>query len=187
MTGIDICFDREVHTFHLSCGKMTITLHDVAYQLELNIDGDPVSDCIDGWEQFYNERSIEDFYQELLDNTVCGELEEYLTNEHLLCYTKDYIMQIIRDILFLDTSYSRVHIRLSPLLADLDRCKTLSWGLTVLDKYMSESPTATIFFFLDGDPGQQKPGSRTEIHATEPTRYPRVYVTSAARVNGYYI
>ncbi|RYR75054.1 hypothetical protein Ahy_A02g009759 isoform E [Arachis hypogaea] len=38
----------EFHTFHLPCGEMTITLQDVAYQLELRIDGDPVSGCIGG-------------------------------------------------------------------------------------------------------------------------------------------
>ncbi|QHN81380.1 uncharacterized protein DS421_20g686380 [Arachis hypogaea] len=36
----------EFHTFYLPCGEMTITLQDVAYQLGLTIDGDPVSGCI---------------------------------------------------------------------------------------------------------------------------------------------
>ncbi|KAH1047633.1 hypothetical protein J1N35_038417 [Gossypium stocksii] len=30
---------RETHTFHLSCGECTITLKDVAWQLDLPVDG----------------------------------------------------------------------------------------------------------------------------------------------------
>ncbi|KAL4275853.1 hypothetical protein AHAS_Ahas20G0148700 [Arachis hypogaea] len=49
--------------FHLPCGEKSITLHDMAYQSGLAIDGDPVSGCIGGWEQFYQERSIDDLCQ----------------------------------------------------------------------------------------------------------------------------
>ncbi|RYQ99577.1 serine/threonine-protein phosphatase 7 long form homolog [Arachis ipaensis] len=36
------------HIFHMSCGKMMmIILNDVAYQMGLNIDEDPISGCID--------------------------------------------------------------------------------------------------------------------------------------------
>ncbi|RYR72631.1 hypothetical protein Ahy_A02g006849 [Arachis hypogaea] len=38
----------ESHTFHLLCGEMTITLHDMAYQLGLRIDDDHrVTDQVD--------------------------------------------------------------------------------------------------------------------------------------------
>ncbi|RYR33101.1 hypothetical protein Ahy_A10g047673 isoform A [Arachis hypogaea] len=40
----------ESYTFHLPCREMTITLQDVAYQLGLNIDSDPISGCIGWWE-----------------------------------------------------------------------------------------------------------------------------------------
>ncbi|RYR65148.1 hypothetical protein Ahy_A03g011127 [Arachis hypogaea] len=39
----------ESHTFHLPYREMTITLQNVAYQLGLRIDSDPVSGCIGGW------------------------------------------------------------------------------------------------------------------------------------------
>ncbi|XP_057730075.1 protein MAIN-LIKE 1-like [Arachis stenosperma] len=98
----------ESYMFHLPCGEMTIILHDVAYKLGLKIDGDPFSGCIG------------------------GDLEEDTTEERLLHYTREYIMQVIRDILFSDASNSQVHIRWLPLLEDLDTCDRLSWGSVVL-------------------------------------------------------
>ncbi|KAL4277287.1 hypothetical protein AHAS_Ahas20G0292100 [Arachis hypogaea] len=56
----------ESHAFHLACGEMTITLQDVAYQLGLRIDGDPVSGCIGSWEQHHQGWTIENFCQQLL-------------------------------------------------------------------------------------------------------------------------
>ncbi|RYR61284.1 hypothetical protein Ahy_A04g018435 [Arachis hypogaea] len=122
----------ESHTFHLPCGKITITLQDVAYQLGLRIDGDPISRCIGGWEQHHDGRSIEDICQQLLgvvpspedrqsqtkwtvklnwfQNTVCGDLEEDAIEDRLLRYTRGYIMQVIGGILFSDASDSRVYI-----------------------------------------------------------------------------
>ncbi|RYR38995.1 hypothetical protein Ahy_A09g044371 [Arachis hypogaea] len=142
------------HTFYLPCGKMTITLQDVAYQLGLRIDGDLVSGCISGWEQHHQGRTIEEFCEQILGvvssledkqsqmkwimkltwfhNTVCGELEQETTEEHLLRYTRGYIMQLIEGILFSDAYDSRVHIRWLPLLEDLETCGQLSWGLAVL-------------------------------------------------------
>ncbi|RYR15104.1 hypothetical protein Ahy_B04g071828 [Arachis hypogaea] len=56
------------------------------------------------------------------------QLEEYSTEERLLRYTKGHIMHIVGRILFPDASGSRVHMKWFPLLDDLDRCGTLSWG-----------------------------------------------------------
>ncbi|XP_016196015.1 serine/threonine-protein phosphatase 7 long form homolog [Arachis ipaensis] len=88
----------ESHTFHLPCGEMTITLQNVAYQLGLRIDGDPVSGCIGGWEQHHQRRTIEEFCEKLtwFQNTVCGELEQDATEECLMRYMRGYIMQLIR-------------------------------------------------------------------------------------------
>ncbi|XP_025634379.1 protein MAIN-LIKE 1-like [Arachis hypogaea] len=144
----------EFHTFHLLCREMTITLQDVAYQLGLRIDGDPVSGCIGGWEQHHQGQTIEELCEQILGvvpgledrqsqtkstvkltwfhNTVCGELEQDATEERLIRYTRGYIMQLIGGILFLDASDSRVHIRWLPLLEDLDACGRLSWDSAVL-------------------------------------------------------
>ncbi|QHO33912.1 uncharacterized protein DS421_9g262460 [Arachis hypogaea] len=157
----------ESHTFRLPCGEMTITLQDVAYQLELKIDSDPVSGCIGRWEQHHQGRTIEELCEQILGvvfspenrqsqtkwtvkltwfhNTVCGELEQEATEECLMRYTRGYIMQLIGSILFPDTSDSRVHIRWLPLLEDLDMCGWLSWGLGVLAsrwvQYRSDNAT----------------------------------------------
>ncbi|QHO16735.1 serine/threonine-protein phosphatase 7 long form homolog [Arachis duranensis] len=56
----------ESHTFHLLCGEMTITLQDVAYQLGLKIDSDPVSGCIGGWEQHHQGCTIEELCEKIL-------------------------------------------------------------------------------------------------------------------------
>ncbi|KAL4328133.1 hypothetical protein AHAS_Ahas13G0169600 [Arachis hypogaea] len=66
----------KCHTFHLPCREITITLQDVAYQLGLRIDGDPVSGCIGGWEQHHQGRTIEELF--------CGELEQDAIEERLL-------------------------------------------------------------------------------------------------------
>ncbi|QHO26905.1 uncharacterized protein DS421_7g203480 [Arachis hypogaea] len=41
----------ETHTFHMPFGECTITLQDVAYQLELPVDGLPVSGCLTDFEK----------------------------------------------------------------------------------------------------------------------------------------
>ncbi|KAL4398464.1 hypothetical protein AHAS_Ahas01G0294500 [Arachis hypogaea] len=56
----------ESHTFYLPCRKMTITLQDVAYQLVLRIDADPVSGYIGGWEQHYQRQTIEELCEQIL-------------------------------------------------------------------------------------------------------------------------
>ncbi|XP_020982332.1 protein MAIN-LIKE 2-like [Arachis duranensis] len=127
---------------------MTITLQDVAYQLGLKIDDDPVSGCIGGWEQHYQGWTIKELYEQILGvvpspkdrqsqtkwtmklswfhNTVYGELEQDATEERLMRYTRGYIMQLIGGILFPDASDSRVHFRWLPLLENLDACDRLS-------------------------------------------------------------
>ncbi|XP_025675636.1 protein MAIN-LIKE 1-like [Arachis hypogaea] len=118
----------ESYTFHLPCGEMTITLQDVAYQLGLRIDGDPVSGCIGGWEQHHQVWTIEELCEQILGvisgpedrqsqtkwtvkltwfhNTVCRELEQDAIEERLM--------------------------RWLPLLEDLDACGRLSWDSAVL-------------------------------------------------------
>ncbi|KAL4321846.1 Serine/threonine-protein phosphatase [Arachis hypogaea] len=82
---------------------MTIILQDVAYQLGLRIDDDPVSGCIGGCEQYHQGRTIEELCEHILGvvpgpedrqsqmkwtvkliwfhNTVCRELEQDATEE----------------------------------------------------------------------------------------------------------
>ncbi|XP_015944395.1 protein MAIN-LIKE 1-like [Arachis duranensis] len=102
----------ESHTFHLACGKMTITLHDVAYQLRLRIDGDPMSGCIED-KQSQTKWTVKLTW---FLNTVCGELEKDTTEE------KDATVKLHYEA---DRGWL-------PLLEDLDACGRLSWGSVVL-------------------------------------------------------
>ncbi|QHO06374.1 uncharacterized protein DS421_14g454110 [Arachis hypogaea] len=107
----------ESHTFYLLCGEMTITLQDIAYQLGLRIDSDPVSGCIGGWEQHHRGRTIEEICEQLLGVVPSPDDRQSQTK-----------WTLIGGILFSDASDSRVHIRWLPLLKDLERCGRLSWG-----------------------------------------------------------
>ncbi|QHN75476.1 Serine/threonine protein phosphatase 7 long form isogeny [Arachis hypogaea] len=42
----------ETHTFHLPFGECTITLQDIAYQLELSIDGQHISEYLTDFERY---------------------------------------------------------------------------------------------------------------------------------------
>ena len=55
----------ETHTFHLPYGKCTVMLQDVAFQLGLRVDGEPVNGCTSNWETHLN-HDIWSFYKELL-------------------------------------------------------------------------------------------------------------------------
>ncbi|QHO20243.1 uncharacterized protein DS421_11g336230 [Arachis hypogaea] len=118
----------ESYTFHPPCGEMTITLQDVAYQLRLRIDGDPVGGCIED-KQSQTKWTVKLTW---FHNTVCSELEQDTTEERLMRYTRGYIMQLIGGILFPDASDSRVYIRWLSLLVDLNTYGWLSWGSAVL-------------------------------------------------------
>ncbi|MED6206553.1 hypothetical protein PIB30_028010 [Stylosanthes scabra] len=96
---------------------MSITLQDVAYQLGLRIDREPVSGCISGWFEHYNGQIIEDICLDLLRHVPTeGDRQKGVAAVHL----------------FPDASDSRVHLRWLPLLADLEQCGRLSWGSVVL-------------------------------------------------------
>ncbi|MED6108230.1 hypothetical protein PIB30_021686 [Stylosanthes scabra] len=89
---------------------MSITLQDMAYQLGLRVDGDPVSGCISGWSEYYNQQTIENICLDLLghvpterdrqrgkwnvnlswfERTVCRDLGDDPTHQQLLQHTRD--------------------------------------------------------------------------------------------------
>ncbi|QHO30032.1 uncharacterized protein DS421_8g229910 [Arachis hypogaea] len=55
----------ETHTFHLPWGECTVTLEDVAMQLGLPVDGQPVSGTLRSWSKFH-QRDIWEWCHELL-------------------------------------------------------------------------------------------------------------------------
>ncbi|RYR14041.1 hypothetical protein Ahy_B04g070710 isoform B [Arachis hypogaea] len=100
----------ETHTFHMPFGECTITLQDVAYQLGLPIDGEPVSGCLNEFEN----------------------LMENVTDETVRIYARAYILMLLSSQLFADKNANRVHLRWLPYLASLDNLGRYSWGSAVL-------------------------------------------------------
>ncbi|QHO50146.1 uncharacterized protein DS421_1g20130 [Arachis hypogaea] len=90
-------------------GECTITLQDVAYQLGLSIDGQPVSGCLTDFENLMEHgRPAWVWFRELF--------------EELPPQNK----------LFADKNANRVHLRWLPYLASLDELGRYSWGSAAL-------------------------------------------------------
>ncbi|XP_072084345.1 protein MAIN-LIKE 1-like [Arachis hypogaea] len=96
---------------HMPFEECTITLHDVAYQLGLPIDGKAISGCLTDFEKVLPADATED--------TIC-------------IYARVYIMMLLSTQLFGDKSANRVHIRWLSFMARLDEMGTYSWGSAAL-------------------------------------------------------
>lgn len=139
----------ETHTFHLPYGECTITLQDVAFQLGLRVDGEPVSGCTSSWETFLN-RDIRSFCRELLgvvpeesDMQGCtvkltwfkkafDTLDVDASEETIARHTRAFILRLLGGFLMPDSSASRVSLKWLPLLQDFAEVGRLSWGSAVL-------------------------------------------------------
>ena len=138
----------ETHTFHLPYGECTITLQDVAFQLGLHIDGEPVSGCISSWEYFEG-NDIFSICDELLGAVPGPEHRNYHfvncqwfidaftlgdnpTQDIIARHTRAYIMVLFGGVLFPDKSGFRVSLKWLPLLRDFRRIRSFSWGSAVL-------------------------------------------------------
>ncbi|XP_022154173.1 serine/threonine-protein phosphatase 7 long form homolog [Momordica charantia] len=128
----------ETHTFHMPDGECTITLKDVAVQLGLPVDGEPVTGRVD-----YDWRGT---CQALLGVTpgaahirgsklslpwlasqFCN-LADDADEETIARYARAYIMQLIGGSLFADKYNNLVHLMFLPLLADFEVAGRFSWG-----------------------------------------------------------
>ncbi|KAG8486966.1 hypothetical protein CXB51_020428 [Gossypium anomalum] len=133
----------ETHTFHLPCGKCTVTLEDVALQLGLPIDGSPVTGisaiaepatlCYSllGPSPGDDESNFSGLKFTWL-KTNFEHLPDNATEEELMCAARAYIMHIIRGVLMPDAKNNRVHLMYLPLLTDLHNVHSYSWGSAVL-------------------------------------------------------
>ncbi|KAH1084215.1 hypothetical protein J1N35_023976 [Gossypium stocksii] len=139
----------ETHTFHLPCGECTVTLEDVALQFGLPIDGDavtgvsaiaePAALCYSllgtspgDADSTFSELKftwLKANFQHLSDNA---------TEEELVCAARAYIMHIIGGVLMPNSNNNRVHLQYLPLLADLRRVRSYSWGSAVLSMLYRE-------------------------------------------------
>lgn len=145
----------ETHTFHMPMGECTITLQDVALQLGLPIDGTPV---IGSFPTNINEFCMRLFGKtptraDLKGNKIKlswlakefpdDSIPENATQQVLEQYTRAYIMRLIGGILFCDYSSQLVSCMFLPLIEDLDKCRTYSWGSAVLAYLYREMCQAT--------------------------------------------
>ncbi|RYR74903.1 hypothetical protein Ahy_A02g009616 [Arachis hypogaea] len=123
-------------------GECTITLQDVAYQLELLVDGRYVSGCLTDF-QTYNQggcpawellgvlpptNQIQKFavncswFQETF-----GECPEGADEKTVRRYAQAYIMMLLGTQLFADKSGNRIHIRWLPYVARLEDMGGYNW------------------------------------------------------------
>ncbi|QHO16784.1 uncharacterized protein DS421_10g306530 [Arachis hypogaea] len=133
--------------YHLArLNSQCITLQDVAYQLGLTIDGEPVSRCLIEFENLME--------QDATDETVC-------------IYARAYIMMLLSSQLFADKNANRVHLRWLPYLASLDDLGRYSWGSAALAWFPTLRPSGfDVFrfplasrwatFMPRNDPGDQR-------------------------------
>ncbi|XP_057755443.1 protein MAIN-LIKE 1-like [Arachis stenosperma] len=141
----------ETHTFHMPFGECTVTLEDVAYQLGLPIDGEPVSGYLSEFENFMeNGRPAWVWFRELFGElppqnkvkqmTVCYTwfherfrvLLADATDDIVRIYARAYIMMLLSSQLFADKNANRVHFRWLPYVASLDDLGRYSWGSAAL-------------------------------------------------------
>ncbi|XP_020972880.1 protein MAIN-LIKE 1-like [Arachis ipaensis] len=140
----------ETHTFHLPWGECTITLEDVAMQLGLPVDGQPVSGTLRLWSKFH-QRDIWEWCHELLGEVPAGhvgttkyniklkwlrtrlqQMPLNLDDNGLMQYARCYILYLLGGVLLPDKANNTVHVRYLPLLAEYDAIGTYSWGSAVL-------------------------------------------------------
>ncbi|XLR05360.1 hypothetical protein S83_071558 [Arachis hypogaea] len=138
------------HTFHLLWGECTITLEDVAMQLGLPVDGQPVSGTLRSWSKFH-QRDIWEWCHEHLGEVLAGhvgttkfniklkwlrnrpqQMPLDLEDNGLTQYARCYILYLLGGVLLPDKANNTVHVRYLPLLAYYDAIRTYSWGSAVL-------------------------------------------------------
>ncbi|KAG8478371.1 hypothetical protein CXB51_028122 [Gossypium anomalum] len=131
----------EIHTFHLLCGECTITLEDVAVQLELPIDRNavtgvssisrPTTLCY----ELLGRSPSEGKFASLRFSWLKANFE-YLpstTNEReVMQAVRAYIMHLIGGVLMTESNGSTVHLIYLPLLSNLHNTRSYSWGSAVL-------------------------------------------------------
>ncbi|XP_016194937.1 protein MAIN-LIKE 1-like [Arachis ipaensis] len=118
----------ETHTFHFPWGECTITLEDVAMQLGLPVDGQPVSGEIPVGHVRTTKFNIKLKWL----RTRLQQMPLDLEDNGLMQYARCYILYLLGGVLLPDKANNTVHVRYLPLLADYDAICTYSWGSAVL-------------------------------------------------------
>ena len=121
---------HETHTFHVSVGKMTITLQDVAIILGLHIDGRVVTKLLDVTLPANALRGFAISMRWLCDQLSTLALD---ANEATLEWSASgFILALMGSFLFANKKGVHVHLCFLPLLRDLTHTTIYSWGGAVL-------------------------------------------------------
>uniref|UniRef100_I1NW18 PI-PLC Y-box domain-containing protein n=1 Tax=Oryza glaberrima TaxID=4538 RepID=I1NW18_ORYGL len=132
----------ETHSFHLASGEMAVTLQDVAMLLALPIDGRPVCSTTD---HDYAQMVIDCLGHDPRGPSMPGksflhykwlkkhfyELPEGADDQTVERHVRAYILSLLCGVLFPDGT-GRMSLIYLPLIADLSRVGTYSWGSAVL-------------------------------------------------------
>ncbi|XP_050917828.1 serine/threonine-protein phosphatase 7 long form homolog [Lathyrus oleraceus] len=133
----------ETHTFHLPTGECTITLEDVSMLFGLRIHGKAVNGPTNVTNDVYMENlGIEPTASDKNGASVkIVWLEAVLTQlknnpnpskaENIL-HAKIYILLLIATFLMPDKSHNLLHSSWLPLVGDLEKCNSYSWGSACL-------------------------------------------------------
>ena len=127
----------ETHTFHLPWGKCTITLEDVALQLDIRVDGRVVvGPSFLHWDELCHEllgevppenaRKGATLKLTWLLSILRAPLPEEPATHQLQCRCRAYIMYMIDGALIPDKFGNRVHLMYLNLLHDLNNIKKYS-------------------------------------------------------------
>ncbi|XP_072065389.1 protein MAIN-LIKE 2-like [Arachis hypogaea] len=135
----------------MSFGECTVMLQDVAYQLELLIDGQYVSGCLTNFEWYIKGgRPTWAWFEELLAvipppdcidkftvkctwmQQMFSDLPEGVDEETVWRYARAYIMMLLPTQLFSYKSGTRMYIRWLPYVVRLEDMDSYSWGSTAL-------------------------------------------------------
>ncbi|XP_050920254.1 serine/threonine-protein phosphatase 7 long form homolog [Lathyrus oleraceus] len=133
----------ETHTFHLPIGECTITLDDVSMLLGLRIH----VKAANGPTNVTNDVYMENLGIEPTTSDKNGAsvkivwLEVVLTQKNNpnptgaenILHAKIYILLLIATFLMPDKSHNLLHSSWLPLVGDLEKCNTYSWGSACLE------------------------------------------------------
>ncbi|XP_050937743.1 serine/threonine-protein phosphatase 7 long form homolog [Cucumis melo] len=124
----------------MPCGKCTITLQDVAVQLGLPMDGEPLTGSLR-----YNWKVIYEDFLEIVPPDMKGQrlslpwlekqFEELLPDADVVSiqrYARAYIMQLIGGFLFTDKSNTLVYCMFLQFIFDFYQADTYTWGVVTL-------------------------------------------------------
>ncbi|KAL6845127.1 hypothetical protein ACP4OV_024622 [Aristida adscensionis] len=132
----------ETHSFHLASGEITVTLQDVAMLLALPIDGRSVCSTTD---HDYGQMVLDCLGHDARGPAMPGksflhykwlkkhfyELPEGADDQTVERHVRAYILSLLCGVLFPDGT-GRMSLIYLPLIADLSRVGTYSWGSAVL-------------------------------------------------------